>query len=131
MERVPLITVERTSCLRSEAHPERSVLVIEPRLKVPAAGWKECAEVVSILRPDGRQFEATAQISLSHLNIKMSERDLSMDQRWKITVLIQNLTSDDVPEGSQILVSRKVKNALFPDTILPLPHTASPESPSP
>src|SRR5215471_2802881 len=105
MERVPLITVEKTSCLRSELHPERSVLVVEPRLKVPHEGWKERAEPVSVLRPDGREFEATAQISLSHLNIRMSERDDTMDQRWRVSVWFYGLTGDDVPDGSKMLVS--------------------------
>ncbi len=114
MERVPLLTVERTSCLRSEAHPERGVLVIEPRLTVPRDGWKDRAEPVSVLRPDGREFEATAQISLSHLNIRMSERsEASMDDIWRVSVWFYGLTSDDVPDGSKILVSHETRDALL------------------
>jgi hypothetical protein len=76
MKRVALITVQRTSCLRSDTHPERSVLIIEPRLSVPPDGWKERMETVVISTPDGREFEATAQISLSHLNIRASETQM-------------------------------------------------------
>jgi len=76
---VALITVERTSCLRSDIHPERCVLIVEPRLSVPPDGWKERTEIVSILQLDGRDFEATAQISLSHLNIQVKHRDRSLD----------------------------------------------------
>jgi len=117
MERVPLITVEKTFCFRSELHPERCVLIIDPRLRVPPDGWKERTETVSILRPDGREFEATAQISLSHLNIKMEHRDLTMDQRWRVTISFQGMTSDDVPDGSKILVSQETRDALLPKTV--------------
>ena len=113
MERVPLITVEKTFCLRSDSQPERCLLVIDPRLRVPPDDWKERTETVSVLRPDGRQFEAAAQISLSHLNIKMEARDLSMDQRWKVTIVFQGLTSEDVPDGSKILVSHETRDALL------------------
>jgi hypothetical protein len=117
MERVALMTVQRTSCLRSDAHPERSVLIVEPRLSVPPDGWKERSETVTVLTPDGREFEATAQISLSHLNIKMEHRDLTMDQRWRVTILFQGMTSDDVPDGSKILVSQETRDALLPNTV--------------
>jgi hypothetical protein len=113
MEHVPLITVERTTYLHSDTHPERSVLVIEPRLRVPCNGWKNRAEPVLVLRPDGHGFEATAQISMSHLNIKMSERDDTMDQRWRVSVWFYGLTGDDIPDGSKILVSRETRDALL------------------
>ena len=70
MERVELITVGKTFCLRSDTHPERSLLIIHPDLSVPPAGWKERSETVSLLRPDGREFEVSAQISLLHINFK-------------------------------------------------------------
>ena len=117
MERVALITVERSSCVRSEQHPERCVLIIDPRLSVPPGGWTERTETVTVLRPDGREFEATAQISLSHLNIKTEHRDLSMDQRWRVTILFQGMMSDDVPDGSKILVSRETRDALLTTTV--------------
>jgi hypothetical protein len=117
MERVEIITVERTSCLSSDIHPERCVLIVEPRLSVPPDGWMEQTETVAVLRPDGREFEATAQISLSHLNIKMEDRDLSIDQRWRVSLLFHGLTSDDVPDGSKIFVSHETRDALLPKTV--------------
>jgi hypothetical protein len=118
MERVALITVERTFCLRSDIHPERCVLIIHPDLSVPPAGWKERSETVAILTPDGREFEAAAQISLSHINFKMSERHLTtMDQRWRVTISFQGMTTDAVPDGSKILVSHETRDALLPKTV--------------
>src|SRR5215469_6039022 len=118
MERVALITTERAFCLRSDTHPERCVLIVHPDLSVPASGWKERTETVTVLRPDGRQIEAAAQISLSHFNFKMSERHLTtVDQRWRVTVSFRGLTTDDVPDGSKILVSRETRDALLPKTV--------------
>jgi hypothetical protein len=115
MERVALITVQRTSCLRSDTHPERSILIVEPSLSVPPDGWKERTETVAVLTPDGREFEATAQISLSHLNI--SDPDVSIDQRWRVTILFQGITSDDVPDGSKIFVTHETRDSLLPKTV--------------
>lgn len=77
MERVALITAEKVFCLRSDLHPERCVLIVHPDLSVPAGGWKERTEAVTVLRPDGSALEAAARISLSHINFKMSERHLT------------------------------------------------------
>jgi len=117
MERVALITVERTFCLPSDRHPERCILIVHPDLSVPPAGSKERSETVAVLTPDGREFEATAQISLSHLNIKMEHRDLTVDQRWRVTISFQGMTRDDVPDGSKILVSQETRDALLPKTV--------------
>jgi hypothetical protein len=114
MERIELITVQRTSCLHSDTNRKRSVLIVEPRLSVPPSGWKARAEPVTIVRPDGREFETTAQISLSHFNI--SDPAASIDQRWKVTVFFYGLTHDDVPDGSKILVSHETKDSLLPTT---------------
>ena len=106
MERVALITVERTFCLRSDAHPERCVLVIHPDLSVPPAGWKERSETVAIVTLDGREFEAAAHISLSHFNIR--DPDVESDRF---------VSGHDVPDGSKILVSHETRNALLPKTV--------------
>lgn len=118
MERVPLITVERTFCLGSESSPGRRVLIVHPDLSVPSEGWKERTETVTVLRPDGSEIEAAAQISLSHMNFKMSERHLTtLDQRWRVTILFRGMTSDAVPDGSKILVSHETRDALLPNTV--------------
>jgi hypothetical protein len=115
MERVALITVESTFCLRSDTHPERCVLIIHPDLSVPPAGWKDRSEPVTVLTPDGREFEATAQISLSHFNIR--DPNVSIDRRWRVTISFQGMTSDAVPDGSKILVSHETRDALLPKTV--------------
>lgn len=113
MDRVTLITVEKTSCLRSERHPERCVLIVDPGLSIPPAGWEERTETATVLRPDGGEFEAIAQISVSHRNLKTEHRDLSIDQRWRVTISFPGLTSKEVPNGSKILVSHEIRDALL------------------
>jgi hypothetical protein len=115
MERVPLITVERTFCLRSGTHPERCVLILHPDISVPPGGWKERTETVVILSPDGREHEAPAQISLSHFNIR--DPHASIDRRWRVTISFQGITSDDVPNGSKILLSHETRDALLPKAV--------------
>ena len=101
MERVALITVESTFCLNNDRQDRPPILIIHPNLSVPIGGWKERTEPVTVLKPDGHEFEATAKISLSHFNIK--NPDVSIDQRWRVTIIFLGKTSDDVPVGAQAL----------------------------
>ena len=111
VERVALLTVESTSGSASADHAERRRLIIHPDLSVPPAGWKERTETVTILTPEGREFEATATFCLSHINIK--DPRVSIDQRWRVIVCLQGMTSDSVPIGSKIFVSRETRDALL------------------
>ncbi|HYT58887.1 MAG TPA: hypothetical protein VEL06_01875, partial [Haliangiales bacterium] len=77
-------------------------MIVHPDLSVPPAGWKERRETVAVLRPDGREFEATAQSSLSHFNIR--EPDVSIDRRWRVTILFQGMASGEVPDGSKMIL---------------------------
>lgn len=118
MERVPLITVERTFCLRFESPPEQRVLIVRPDLPVPSEGWRDRTETVTVLRPDGSDFETTAQISLLHINFMTNARHLAKhDQRRSVTVSFCGLTSDVVPYGSKILISREIRDALLPQAL--------------
>lgn len=117
MERFALITVEKTFCIRSDVYPQRSVLVVDPRLPVPPDGWKERTETVSVLPPEGPELEAPAKFSLSHLNIRTTEREFVKYEPWRVTILFEGLTSDDVPNGSRIFVSQEIKDALFPKSV--------------
>ena len=58
-----------------------------------------------------------AKFSLSHFNIKMPEREFTKYEPWRVTILFEGLTSDDVPNGSRIFVSREIKDALFPKSM--------------
>jgi len=109
MKRIELLTVEDAFPLSNGRG--MSMLIITPDFSVPKAGWKERMEAVTIVKPDGGEIEATATISLSHFNIR--DPDVSIDRRWRVTILFANRTKEDVPAGSRIFVSRETGNALL------------------
>ena len=93
------------------------MLILFPEFPVPK-GWKDRAwnerkETVAVLRPDGTELEATAQINTSHLDIPDPKFHGS---RWKITVQLTDRTKGEVPVGSRILVSPEVRNAILDTT---------------
>ena len=91
------------------------MLVLSPKLVVPEdwgdRGWSEREEKVTVIRPDGNELPATAQINVTHLNIK--EADVSIRARWPITVWLTDRDEDEVPVGSKILVDPPVHAALL------------------
>jgi hypothetical protein len=106
MKRVELLTVEDSFQITG-----RGVVVI-PDFSVPN-GWKNRTEVVVVRKPDGQQYEATAQLSMTHFNI--SDPDVSIDKRWRVVVLLPDRKKEELPIGSKILVSEKVKDAILGD----------------
>lgn len=63
MDRVELLTVADTFWI---ARNEVQVLVLRPDFSVPE-WWKNRTEPVVVLRPDGEQVDAIAEMSMSHL----------------------------------------------------------------
>ena len=92
------------------------MLIISPGFPVPwdskGHGWKNRTEDVGIVRPDGSELEATAQINMIHLNIP--DPSVPLEARWKITMWLTDRMSEEVPVGSRILVSQEVRDALLP-----------------
>jgi hypothetical protein len=109
MKGVVLLTVKDTYWIDKNSP---GMLVLRPDFSVPTAGWKECTEDVVVVRPDGQELAATAKMSLSHFNI--SDPNASIDQRWRVTVWLTDRTPEEVPVGSDVLVSLEVRDALIP-----------------
>lgn len=65
-----------------------------------------------IVKPDGRNIEATAEITLQHFNIQ--DPDASIDRRWRVGLYLTDAKKDDVPIGSEILASQEIRDALLP-----------------
>jgi hypothetical protein len=115
MERVGLLTVERTSWLK---RPEVQMLIILPDFPTPR-GWKERGwirrtETVLVVRPDGSQVEASAEINMTHRNMR---GPAPIEERWRITMWLTDRTTKEVPDGSKILVSREIRDAILPDNV--------------
>jgi len=75
-------------------------------------GWSERREAVVVVRPDGAEIGATAQINMKHLSIR---GPVKLRDCWRITVWLTDRTEDDVPVGSKILVSQEIRDALLPN----------------
>lgn len=113
MTRVPLLTVEDTGWIE---RPGVQMLILHPTFAVPPGwsdrGWSQRTEKVTVLRLDGLELEATAQINMTHLNVR--DPDFPLDQRWVITMWLTDRIADEVPSGSRILVAPEVRDAILP-----------------
>ncbi len=105
MNAVELLTVEDSFQISG-----RGVVVV-PDFSVPD-GWKNRTATVVVEKPDGQQYDATAQFSISHFNI--ADPKVSIDMRWRVTVLLQDWNEEDLPAGSRIIVSREIRDAILP-----------------
>jgi len=108
MEVFELVTVEDTFWIDRNGV---KMLIIHPNFSVPKEGWQSRTETVVVIRPDGQEFEATAQMELTHFNIR--DPRVSIDKRWRVTLWLTNFTKDDVPIGSKVLVSQQLRDALL------------------
>jgi len=85
-------------------------LVVAPDLSVPNNEWEPSNETVTILRPDGTEFDAVAQFNHSHFNIP--DPSVSIDRRWRVTICILNVGKDEVPIGSKLFVRKELVSQL-------------------
>jgi hypothetical protein len=107
MDPVELLVVDTALPLGKE---DRRILVINPNLPSPGKGWKDRREAVLVVRPDGVQFEATAEVTLAHLNIRDPEAPI--EARWRIAVWFKEIPEKEITVGSRIFCSQELKNAL-------------------
>jgi len=112
MKQLQLLTVERTFFI---SRPGVQMLVLAPHFTMPKnwkeRGWSERREQVTVIRPDGSSLPATAQINMTHLNIR--DPKVPIEARWPITVWLTDRTEDEVPVGSKIMVDPEVRAAIL------------------
>lgn len=112
MDQLELLTVEHTFLI---SKPGIHMLVLSPKIILPKTwrerGWSERQEQVTVARPDGSRVTATAQLNMTHLNIRGG--DVSLEARWPLTVWLTDLSEDEVPIGSRILVNPEVRAAIL------------------
>ena len=95
------------------------MLVLSPKFTMPKnwreVGWGERETKVTVVTPDGIHLSSTAQINVTHLNIRGS--DVPIEERWPITVWLTDRGEDEVPIGSKILVDPDVRAAILGDEV--------------
>jgi len=115
MERFELLTVEHTFWLKN---PGVQMLIIHPDFPTPKGwkerGWSKRTETVLVRRPDGSEIEASAEINMTHLNIR---GPAPIEEVWRVTMWLTDRTAEEVPDGSKILVSREVRDAILPENV--------------
>ena len=128
MKQRELLTVDHTFYINK---PGLKMLVLSPTFHMPKnwkeRGWTERQEQVTVIRPDGAALPATAQINITHVNIRGA--DAPIEARWPITVWLTDRSEDEVPVGSKILVDPDVRAAILGED-LPDSDTDEPESPT-
>jgi len=106
MSAVELLTVEDTFQIGELG------IFLRPDFSVPNGRWTTRKDTVTVVTPDGQTFTTHAELNLSHINI--SDPNVSIDRRWRVTLSLPGCTKADVPLGSKLLVSENLKHALFP-----------------
>ncbi|HSY19324.1 MAG TPA: hypothetical protein VK815_13355 [Candidatus Acidoferrales bacterium] len=86
-----------------------------PDFSVPGGRWSARTELVRIVTPDGQDFETPATFNLSHFNI--SDPTVSIDRRWRVTIMLPDKLSADVPVGSKLFASHEIRDELLPKPV--------------
>jgi hypothetical protein len=87
-------------------------LTVLPDFAVPPGGWKSESVAAMVATPDGRTITTTAQINITHFNIR--DPSVPVDRRWRVVVTLPDLQKEAVPIGSTVLVPSEVKVRLLP-----------------
>ena len=90
-------------------------IFLRPDFPVPSGRWTARTELVRIATPDGGNFYAPAIFNLSHINI--SDPTVSIDQCWRVAIMLPGKLSVDVPVGSKLFVFHELMNALLPKPV--------------
>ena len=108
MSRVELLTVEDCIPIKGRG------VIVNPDFSVPE-GWKNRTDRIMVTKPDGKQYEATAQFNMAHLLVR--DPEASIDERWRVVIQVLNIKKKDLPAGSKISVSQETKDALLPNNV--------------
>ena len=106
MTRVELLTVT------DRFQIDGAGIVLLPDFSVPSGRWAARTESVRLVTPDGQSCETLATFDLSHFRI--SDPTVSIDRRWRVTIMLADMSSTEVPIGSKLFVSQEIRDALEP-----------------
>ncbi len=84
-------------------------LVLLPDFDVPR-GWRNRAESVLVITPDGKTQEFAARFELIHFNIR--DANVEANRRWPVSVSLPSATKSAVPIGSRLFCGSELKAAI-------------------
>lgn len=106
MKQVELLTVEERFQLSGIG------LTLVPDFSV-RDGWKNIAEQVLVVAPDGKEITAQAQLNMMHFNFGNAPAEGHRERTWRVVVSLLNIDNAAVPIGSRVLVSTATHDAVF------------------
>lgn len=105
MNETELMTVEDTFMVESIG------LLLVPLFEVPYDGkWEDISEDLAVLVPNKEMLLVRGQFRLTHFNI--NDAAVSVGERWKIQLVLKNVSSESVPIGSIVYSSQETRNTL-------------------
>ncbi len=106
MEKVELMRVQDTFYIESIG------LVLAPSFELPKNGnWVNIREEVTIKTPNGKEMNVKALFSLTHLNIK--DPEVNVSKRWPVILSLFDVEKKDIPVGSTVYVDKSTKSSLL------------------
>jgi len=104
MQRVELLTVLDSFEIKGRG------VVLMPSFSIPR-GWKDRIETVTIIKPDGDHYEASAQFNMTHFSL--TDRTAPADERYRVAVMLPDNRKEEVPVGSKIMASQAARDAVL------------------
>ncbi|TKT69071.1 hypothetical protein [Aquamicrobium sp. LC103] len=104
MDQVQLLTVEDSFQISGQG------LVVLPDFPSPPSNWRGGSEMATVVKPDGSRLTAHLNLFTAHFNIR--DPQVPLEKRWRIVPTFPDLQREDVPIGSQVLVSASVVEAI-------------------
>lgn len=92
-----------------------NLLALSPNLPLPNRHWYDRRnERVVVVQPGGKMFKGIAHFTASS-SVRTLPGESDAGPEWRINITMNGLRPDDVPIGSQLWVTRKLKEAIFSD----------------
>jgi hypothetical protein len=91
------------------------LLAISPNLPLPNRHWYDHKnERVVVVQPGGKMFKGIAHFTATSC-VRTLPGESDSGPEWRINITLNGLQPSDVPNGSRIWITRKLKEAIFSD----------------
>lgn len=86
-------------------------LILAPDFSVPPGRWSNFSDQVTVIRPDGSEFTAKCWFAITHFNFQ--DPNVPIDKRWRIVLSLPEVSKEDAPSGSKVMVSQETADAVL------------------
>lgn len=105
MNHVELMTVEDTFMIESIG------LILAPPFEVPPTGrWENIRDELTVEISGGESLAVNGLFRLTHFNVK--DPSESASKYWKVQLVLQGLSKEQVPIGSIVFGTQELKNII-------------------